>query len=80
MYVLVFVASCVGSGLCEELIIHSENSYRVCLIVCDLETSTIRRPGPTWIVASQDRHCTYKRNIEARSLTIFAVEMACYIF
>jgi hypothetical protein len=29
---------CVGSGLCDELITRSEESYRVCvcLILCDL--------------------------------------------
>ena len=45
---LVFVVCCVGSGLCDGLITRSEESYRVCvcLIVCDLETSTTRRPGP----------------------------------
>jgi len=38
---------CVGSGLCDELITRSEKSYRVCvcLILCDLETST-RQPRP----------------------------------
>jgi hypothetical protein len=25
---------CVGSGLCEELITRSEESYRVCVCVC----------------------------------------------
>jgi hypothetical protein len=39
---------CVGSSLCEELITRSEESYRVCLIVCDLETSNVRRPRPDW--------------------------------
>jgi hypothetical protein len=40
--------SCVGSGLCEGLISRTEGSYRVCvcLIVCDVETLTIRRPKP----------------------------------
>jgi len=40
---LVFVVCCVCSCFCNELITHSEESYRsrVCLIVCDLETSTI---------------------------------------
>jgi hypothetical protein len=35
-----------GSGLCDELITRSEEFYRsyVCVIVCDIETSTIRRP------------------------------------
>jgi hypothetical protein len=46
--------SCVGSGLCDELITCPEESYRVCAsvclsvcpIVCDLETSKMRRPMP----------------------------------
>jgi hypothetical protein len=52
----VFVVCCVGSGLYDGLITHSEEFYRVCLrvcvcvcvclIVCDLETSTMRRPRP----------------------------------
>jgi hypothetical protein len=40
----VHVVCCVGSGLCDELISRSEESYRVC--VCDLETSTMKRRGP----------------------------------
>jgi hypothetical protein len=28
------VLSCVGRGLCDGLITHQEESYRVCLIVC----------------------------------------------
>ena len=37
--------SCVfstGSGLCDELITHVEETYRVSATVCDLETSTTR--------------------------------------
>jgi hypothetical protein len=53
-----FVVFCVGRGFCYELITRSKESYRVracvCLcvcvraylIVCDLETSKIRRPRP----------------------------------
>ena len=41
---VVFVVCCVGSGLLDELITRSEESYRVCvcvcLIMCDLETPT----------------------------------------
>ena len=48
---------CVGRGLCDELITRSEDSYRararvcvcvcvMCLIVCDLHTSTMRQPRP----------------------------------
>ena len=39
--------SCVlsGRGLCDELITRPEESYRLwCVVVCDLETSWMRRP------------------------------------
>ena len=37
-----------GRGLCDELIIRPEESYRLwCVFVCDLETSWMRRPWPT---------------------------------
>jgi len=36
-----------GRGLCDELITFPEESYRLwCVVVCDLETSWIRRPWP----------------------------------
>lgn len=38
------VVCCVGSGLYEESICHSEQSYGVC--VRDIETPTMCRPGP----------------------------------
>ena len=34
-----------GRGLCDELITHTEESYRLwCVVVCDLETSRIGAP------------------------------------
>jgi hypothetical protein len=37
-----------GRGLCEELITRPEESYRLwCVIVCDLETSGMKRSWPT---------------------------------
>jgi len=37
-----------GRGLCDELITSPEDSYRLCcVVVCDLETSWMRRPWPT---------------------------------
>ena len=34
-----------GRGLCEKLITHPEESYRLwCVVVCDLETSRIGAP------------------------------------
>jgi hypothetical protein len=36
-----------GRGLCDELITHPEESYRMwCVVVCDLENSRMRRPWP----------------------------------
>jgi hypothetical protein len=36
-----------GRGLCDELIIRPEESYRLwCVIVCDLQTSNMRRSWP----------------------------------
>jgi len=36
-----------GRGLCDELITRPEKSYRLwCVVVCDLETSLMRRPWP----------------------------------
>ena len=36
-----------GRGLCDELITRPEKSYRLwCVVVCDLETSRMRRPWP----------------------------------
>jgi hypothetical protein len=49
-WIFVSCGCCVlsGRGLCVGLITRPEESYRlcVCLIVCDLETSAVRRPGP----------------------------------
>jgi hypothetical protein len=33
-----------GRGLCDELITRPEKSYRLCCVVCDLETSGIGVP------------------------------------
>ena len=36
-----------GRVLCNELITRPEESYRLwCVVVCNLETSIMRRPGP----------------------------------
>jgi len=37
----------LGRGLCDELITRPEESYRLwCVVVCDLETSKMRRLKP----------------------------------
>jgi len=48
-WIFVCCECCVlsGRGLCEELITRPEESYRLCcVVVCDLETSRMRRPWP----------------------------------
>jgi len=48
--VVVCCECCVLSGgvLCDWLITRPEESYRLwCVVVCDLETSWMRRPWPT---------------------------------
>jgi len=48
-----------GRGLCDELITRPEESYRLwCAVVCDLETSRLRRPGP-----ALGRSATEKKSI-----------------
>ena len=48
-----------GRGLCDELIMHPEESFRLwCVVVCDLETSRMRRPWP-----ALDRSATEKKYI-----------------
>jgi len=49
-WIFVCCECCVSSarGLCDELIARPEESYRLwCVVVCDLETSWMRRPWPT---------------------------------
>ena len=36
-----------GGGLCDGLITHPKESYRLWSVVCDLETLLMRRPRPT---------------------------------
>ena len=53
-FMFVFIVCCVGSDHCDEVITRTDKSYRVfvcvcvfvCLIVCDLETTTTRWPKP----------------------------------
>jgi hypothetical protein len=45
-----------GRGLCDELITHPGESYRLwCVAVCDLETSWMRRPWATRGLLSKKR-------------------------
>jgi len=61
-----------GGGLCDELITRPEQSYRMwCVVVCDLETSRMRRPWPAlgssvikkMVLYYQQLHLTYLCNL-----------------
>jgi len=58
-----------GIGLCDELITRPEESYRLwCVVVCDLETSRMRRTWPKF------GHSVQKKNMIKRNwnVTFFA--------
>jgi hypothetical protein len=58
----VFCVRCVLSGreLCNELITRPEDSYRQqCFVVCDLETSWMRRPWPTLDCRAKNKQTRY---------------------
>jgi len=41
------VVCCTGRGLCDALTTRPEETYQLwCVVVCDLETSRMRRPWP----------------------------------
>jgi len=48
-------------GLCNKLITRPEESYRLwCVIVCDLETSRMRRPWPALsLIATEEKKILY---------------------
>jgi hypothetical protein len=54
----------VLSGFCDELITRPEESYRLwCVIVCDLETSGMRRLWPTGGLSRQEQTNTHKSHM-----------------
>jgi len=66
----VWVVCCQsGRGLCDELITGPEESYRVwCVVVCDLETSWMRRRWPTDSFCAKSKP-TNKDKLQNCSLT-----------
>jgi len=60
---IVYCECCVlsGRGLCDGLIIPPEESYRLwCVVVCDLETSWMRRPWPTEGCCAKNKQTNYE--------------------
>jgi hypothetical protein len=49
-----------GRGLCDGLVTRPEEFYLLwCLVVCDLETSWMRRPWPTGGCSSKNKQTNY---------------------
>jgi hypothetical protein len=72
---LVFVVCCESS---DELIISSEESYRVCVFVCIPETSTVWRPRPELDVMleeeeEEEEEKKKKKKKKSIVLTIFKI-------
>jgi len=59
-------------GLCDELITRPEESYRLwCVVVCDLETSWMRRPWPTGGAVAPKNKQTNKQTWTLQKYFIF---------
>jgi hypothetical protein len=59
-----------GRGLCDELITRLEESYRqCCVVVCDLETSRMRRPWPA-LGRSATRKINYMENVITKDCVV----------
>ena len=55
-----------GSGLCDELITRPETLYQLrCVVLCDLETSWMKRPWST------GGCCATKKNLSVDTLILF---------
>jgi len=71
-----------GRGLCDALITRPEESYRLwCVVVCDLETSRMRRPWPALGCSATEKkifilHMSPKMKVwlERHPITSFSVQ------
>jgi hypothetical protein len=62
IFILVYLAYCAGSGLCDMLITRSEESFWLWECVCDLDTSKLRRPRLEMAVAPQGKNKNKNRH------------------
>jgi len=70
-WMLVCCECCVlsGRGLCDELITRPEEPYRLwCVVVCDLETSRMRR---SWPAVGFQRHSKKKKSNLMHKILIY---------
>ena len=61
-----------GRGLCDELITRTEESYRLwCVVVCNLETSWMRRPWPTPGCCAKRKNHSHRNLVRYIQLSLF---------
>jgi len=62
-----------GRGLCDELITRPEESYRLwCVVVCDLETSWMRKALPHWGLSRQKKTNSLQQKSWKSGLQIYS--------
>jgi hypothetical protein len=72
-----------GRGLCDELITSPEESYRLwCVIVCDLETSWMGRPWPTWgtVAPKENRYKSTRHSVMQLALQFVRINFVLYVW
>jgi len=69
-----------GKGLCDELITRPEEFYRLwCVVVCDLETSWMRRPWPTAGLARQKQTNCNKNCRNTPKCYLYVTHIVCLV-
>ena len=59
-----------GRGLCDELITRPEEYYRLCcVVVCDLDTSRMRRPWPALGLSAMGRDHDLVHSVSSQNET-----------
>jgi hypothetical protein len=67
-----------GSGLCHELINHSEESYRLWCVVRDLENSRMMKPWPALGRDAKGKKKCNKEKISVYVIKLFQFKYAAY--
>jgi len=84
MFVCCECSGLSGRGLCDGLITRPEESYRLwCVVVCDLETSRMRRPWPALGRSATEKKFVHHRTIQINhqpNATIFQFIILTFIY
>jgi len=68
-----------GRCLCDELITRPEESYRMwCVVVCDQETSRMRRPWPAIGRSATEKNLYLKVSLKFWNTKVVAMRKLCF--